>query len=398
MQSGCGSHWKCGRTLHCHAHLDTFYVNEMAYTLTDTRRAEYRRTTQRSNERKRLAMVEGLIEPVHPVNVPRFNPNMLMPQLPANGLRALSMFSGGGGLDLGFERAGFAHAASYEILDICGETLLHNRPDWTVHAGEGGDVRNVDWGRYRGQVDLIHGGPPCQPFSVAGHQRGAEDKRNQWPSFIKAVLAIKPRVFVAENVPGLLNPKFKEFVRETIEAPLQGEYTLHRFIMRAEEFGVPQIRKRVFIVGFRNQRDHARFIPPDATHGTDSEDARPLMTVRQALGLPPIGHDGVAPTLRSGFTGPRSCTGVVNSKASMDVWGQLQVWPNGVQSDRLKASLFPPENGHFRMSVQDCALLQGFPVEWTFKGAVYQQLGQIGNSVCPPVAYQVAVSVLKSTQ
>ncbi|MBS1941846.1 MAG: DNA cytosine methyltransferase, partial [Bacteroidetes bacterium] len=74
----------------------------MAYTLTDTRRAEYRRTTQRSNERKRLALVEGLIEPVHPVNVPRFNPNTLMPQLPANGLRALSMFSGGGGLDLGF--------------------------------------------------------------------------------------------------------------------------------------------------------------------------------------------------------------------------------------------------------------------------------------------------------
>lgn len=371
----------------------------MAYTLTDTRRAEYRRTTQRSNERKRLALVEGLIEPVHPVNVPRFNPNTLMPQLPANGLRALSLFSGGGGLDLGFERAGFTHVASYEILGICGETLLHNRPDWAVHAGSDGDVRKVDWGRYRGQVDLIHGGPPCQPFSVAGHQRGAEDERNQWPSFIKAVLAIKPRVFVAENVPGLLNPKFREFVRETIELPLRGEYTLHRFIMRAEEFGVPQIRKRVFIVGFRNGQDHDCFAPPSATHTSDldnRDELNPITTVREALGLPPIEHDGVAPTLRSGFTGPRSCTGVVNSKASMQVWGDLQVWPNGVQGDRVKASLFPPENGHFRMSVQDCSLLQGFPPEWEFKGAVYQQLGQIGNSVCPPVAYQVAASILNS--
>ena len=180
----------------------------MAYTISDTRRAECRRTTQRSNERKRMALVEGLIEPVHPVNTPRFAPTMLMPQLPANGLRALSLFSGGGGLDLGFERAGFAHTAAYEILDICGETLLHNRPDWNVFAGAEGDVQRAVWEQYRGQVDLLHGGPPCQPFSIAGHQSGAEDERNMWPSFIKAVLAIRPRVFVAENVPGLLNPKF----------------------------------------------------------------------------------------------------------------------------------------------------------------------------------------------
>lgn len=370
----------------------------MAYTLTLERRAEYRRTTQRSNARKRLALVEGALEPVHPVNVPRFDPGELMPVLPPNGMRALSMFSGGGGLDLGFERAGFAHAASYEILDICGVTLLHNRPDWNVYAGRmKGDVQQVDWAQYRDQVDLIHGGPPCQPFSVAGHQRGAEDERNMWPSFIKAVLAIRPRVFVAENVPGLLNPKFSEFVKQTIELPLRGHYHLHRFIMQAEQFGVPQIRKRVFIVGFRDIEDHACFVLPTPTHTVlpDPDGAlSTCITVREALGLPEIGVDGIAPTLRSGFTGPRSCTGVVNSKASLEAWGRMQVWPNGVQSDRVKASLFPPENGHFRLSVQDCALLQGFPAEWEFKGAVYQQLGQIGNSVAPPVAYHVARSIL----
>lgn len=374
----------------------------MPYTLTPTRRAEYRRTTQRSNERKRLALVEGALEPVHPVNVPRFDPNVLMPRLDANGLRVLSMFSGGGGLDLGFDRAGFAHVASYEILGICGETLLQNRPDWNVFTGpDEGDVQRVDWAQYQGEVDLLHGGPPCQPFSIAGHQRGAEDERNMWPSFIRAVLAIRPRVFVAENVPGLLNPKFKDFVKETIEDPLAGHYRLHRFIMQAERFGVPQIRKRVFIVGFRDEADHARYAPPAPTHTVTPDltgALSPCITVRDALGLPDIGYDGVAPTLRSGFTGPRSCTGVVNSKASMDAWGKLQVWPNGVQMDRTKASLFPPENGHFRMSVQDCALLQGFPAEWTFKGAVYQQLGQIGNSVCPPVAYHVARSILDALE
>ncbi len=321
-----------------------------------------------------------------------------MPVQPSNGLRALSMFSGGGGLDLGFERAGFEHVASYEILDICGLTLLHNRPHWSVFAGRfEGDVQQVDWARYHGQVDIIHGGPPCQPFSIAGHQRGSEDERNMWPSFIKAVLAIRPRVFVAENVPGLLNPKFKDFVRQTIEKPLQGKYHLHRFIMQAEQFGVPQIRKRVFIVGFQNPAEHARFQPPVPTHSVVPDLKNALstcITVREALGLPDIGVDGIAPTLRSGFTGPRSCTGVVNSKASLEAWSRMQVWPNGVQSDRVKASLFPPENGHFRMSVQDCALLQGFPSSWEFKGAVYQQLGQIGNSVAPPVAYHVARSIL----
>lgn len=369
----------------------------MSYTLTHERRAEYRRTTQRSNERKRLALVDGALEPVHPVNTPRFDPKELMPQIAPHGLRALSMFTGGGGLDLGFERAGFTHAAAYEILDICGETLAHNRPDWNVFAGAEGDVRKVDWRQYRSEVDLLHGGPPCQPFSVAGHQRGEEDERNMWPSFIKAVLAIRPRVFVAENVPGLLNPKFKDFVEQVIEAPLKGSYKLHRFIMQADRFGVPQTRKRVLIIGFRNATDHARYVPPAPTHTTEPElmdELSRCIGVREALGLPDIGMDGIAPTLRSGFTGPRSCTGVVNSKASMVTWGKLEVWPNGVQRERELASNFPPENGHFRMSVQDCALLQGFPADWTFKGAVYQQLGQIGNSVCPPVAYHVARSIL----
>lgn len=369
----------------------------MSYTLTLERRAEYRRTTQRSNERKRLAMADGGLEPVHPVNLPRFDPNVLMPQLALNGLRTLSMFTGGGGLDLGFERAGFAHAAAYEILDICGETLAHNRPEWNVFSGSDGDVRKVDWKQYRGNVDLLHGGPPCQPFSVAGHQRGEEDERNMWPSFIKAVLAIRPRVFVAENVPGLLNPKFKDFVGQVIETPLEGKYRLHRFLMHADRFGVPQIRKRVFIVGFRDAVDHPRFVPPAPTHTQEPEllnELDRLVGVREALGLSDIGVDGIAPTLRSGFTGPRSCTGVVNSKDSLVTWGKLGVWPNGVQRDRQLASNFPPENGDFRMSVQDCGLLQGFPADWEFKGAVYQQLGQIGNSVCPPVAYHVARSIL----
>jgi DNA (cytosine-5)-methyltransferase 1 len=100
--------------------------------------------------------------------------------------------------------------------------------------------------------------------------------------------------------------------------------------------------------------------------------------------------------LRSGFTGPRKTTGVVNSKASLRIWTALEIWPHGVQSSSAMARAFFPENGHVRLTVGDCALLQGFPADWRFAGAVYQALGQIGNSVCPPVAYRVALNVARA--
>ncbi len=85
---------------------------------------------------------------------------------------------------------------------------------------------------------------------------------------------------------------------------------------------------------------------------------------------------------------------VLNSTAGQKAWGDMLIWPNGVQADRNKASAFPAKNGHFRLSVQDVGQIQGFPESWKFAGAVYQILGQIGNSVSPPVAYQVALSVV----
>lgn len=370
----------------------------MAYTLTPERRQWYRERSIRSQQRK-LALLNCSDPPSSPIHVPQFDAAALMPQSPPNGLTTVSLFSGGGGLDLGFERAGFHHVASIEILDVCGQTLRSNRPGWRVlSGGNDGDVQNVDWSVFRG-VDVVHGGPPCQPFSVAGRQEGANDPRNMWPAFVRCVMSVKPRAFVAENVPGLLDRKFTSFVSRYILGPLGEEYRISMFSLSAHEFGVPQARRRVFLVGFRSQGDGRRFEPPAPTHGEGGSllaDLLPLNTARASLGLPEIGFDAVAPTLRSGFTGPRNTTGVVNSKASLAVWHQLRIWPNGVQPTRETAAAYPPENGHQRLSIADCALLQGFPSEWRFKGAVYQALGQIGNSVCPPVAYATARTVARA--
>lgn len=370
----------------------------MPYELTDEQRDRYRATSIRSQARKQ-AMLRGHSEEAPTSGTQlgeRLDPNDLMPQLDSNELTSLSLFAGGGGLDLGFERAGFDHRASFEILDICGQTLRANRPTWDIRSGlDAGDVRAAAFSLFRG-VDVVHGGPPCQPFSIAGKQAGADDPRNMWPDFVRCVLQTRPRAFIAENVPGMLDRKFESFISENIIAPLDGSYTIFKFKLAAHDFGVPQARRRVFFVGFRAARDAARWVQPAPTHGDVDTLFGPILprnTARKSLGLPDTGYDVVAPTLRSGFTGPRNTTGVLNSKASLTVWNELHVWPNGVQPTRSMAATYTPENGHFRMSVDDCALLQGFPVDWRFSGAVYQVLGQIGNSVCPPVAYAVARQV-----
>lgn len=384
-------------------------ASKKAYHLTTEQRDTYRNISQESFRLKKRASL-GLLSRVHSVNTPQLEPNDFMPQLKSNNLTTLSLFSGGGGLDLGFDKAGYIHQGSYEIIPICGETLKNNRPNWTIHSGyEKGDVTRIKWQDNISSIDVIHGGPPCQPFSIAGQQEGQNDDRNMWSEFIRAINIIKSKSFVAENVLGLLNPKFRGFIQEHILDKLP-DYHILMFELNAAHFGVPQIRRRLFFVGFRTLADFKHFKIPQPTHiSADLERTRfdnvfrtddlfensipKTMGVRKALGLPDIGYDSLAPTLRSAFTGKRNTTSVLNSSAGQKAWGDIGIWPNGVQANRDKASAFPAKNEHFRLSVQDCALLQGFPKDWRFAGAVYQVLGQIGNSVAPPVAYQIAKAV-----
>ncbi|MGB3240729.1 MAG: DNA (cytosine-5-)-methyltransferase [Geitlerinemataceae cyanobacterium] len=390
---------------------------DRGWNLTEAEREVYRQRSQASSQAKAKALRGEGQPPIHPINLPKLKPDALMPQLDGNGLRVLSLFSGGGGLDLGFDRAGFSHVASYEIIPEAGETLRQNRPDWTIFSGELGDVKKVDWRSYRGLVDLIQGGPPCQPFSVAGRQSGQDDSRDMFPEFIRAVLEIEPLAFVAENVTALVGKKFSRYVRDIIESPLSKKYHLQSFILNAPDFGIPQIRKRVFFVGFRDRQLWQNYQPPLPNHtwqhfsnrskddsvqldifsGIQPVESLPYcLGVREALGLPNLGFDALSPTIRSGLTGPRHTTSILNSVSAKKVWDKLQIWPNGVAKDREKAHLFVAKNGHFRLSVEDCSIIQGFPESWNIGGAVYMALGQIGNAVPPPMAYQVAVSIARA--
>ena len=371
--------------------------------LSEEKREFFRQRSRRSREAKVRALERDIAD-AQPIYLPTLDPEDLMPRVAPHLLPALSLFSGGGGLDLGFERAGFAHVASFDTLEAAGETLRANRPQWRVHSGAQGDVRAADWRPFRGELAVLHGGPPCQPFSVAGRQRGQEDARNMLPEFLRAVQEAEPLAFVCENVPALAGPKFAPYLRERFLEPLSRRYRVTHFKLSAHDFGVPQLRHRVFFVGFRRARHADRFAPPAATHRADhlasslqpavtADALRETMGTRESLGLPDIDVDGLAPTMRSTLTGPRHTTSILSSVSAQRSWAALGIWPNGVAKSRAAAARFPTENGHRRLAVADCALLQGFPSWWQFHGAVYMSLGQIGNSVAPPVAYRVALSV-----
>ncbi|WP_176400260.1 DNA cytosine methyltransferase [Sphingobium sp. Z007] len=371
------------------------------WELTEQERATFRATTIASQQAKRRAASGDCSECKHPVYNPRLNPLDLMPQLVGNGLSALSLFSGGGGMDIGFDRAGFNHVASYEIMEGAASVLSAAHPEWAVYGGDSGDVRGVDWSKYRGKIDVLHGGPPCQPFSNAGRQNGASDVRDMIPEFVRAVLAIRPRAFVCENVSGLATKKFKNYIESTIIEPLKRQYVIRQFILNAADFGVPQARRRVLFVGFADQGEAAQFDIPTPTHRHYRSTGFPhnlpaTMGVREALGLPDIGFDALSPTLRSGLTGPRHTTSVLSSVSALKQWNRLGVWPNGVAADRAAASAYVAKNGHFRLSLQDCLVLQGFPGDWPVERPVYFALGLIGNSVAPPMAYNLANSISRA--
>lgn len=384
--------------------------------LSESERAIFRGRSQASHAAKVLATNGNGPAPLHSINIPKLDINSLMPQKRRNGITTLSLFSGGGGLDLGFDRAGFEHLASYEVLSAATQTLLLNRPKWTVHAGAGGDVREIEWSRLMGQVDVLHGGPPCQPFSNAGRQKGAEDGRDLFPEFVRAVLGVRPKVFLAENVGALAGKKFEKYIEESILRPLKKNYAITVFTLRAESFGVPQLRKRLFFVGQRRDAHLPSYVPPQITHefervelanrpvsqqGSLFSPSEPViklrrcMGVREALGLPHIGYDNLSPTIRCTLTGPRHTTSILSSVSALHAWNRLGIWPNGVAPTREQARNFVAANGNFRLSVADCALLQGFPESWKFVGAVYMALGQVGNSVAPPVAYNIALSIAR---
>lgn len=310
-----------------------------------------------------------------------------------NGFSSLEICAGAGGQALGLEMAGFQHKLLVEYeRDYC-KTIKYNRPGWNVLCG---DVRDFSGKKYKGQIDLLSGGVPCPPFSIAGKQLGRDDERDLFPEMLRLVGEINPKAVMIENVRGLLDPKFASY-RENILATLDNlGYNTHIKLLQASDFGVSQLRPRVVIVGFRKDLEDTFEYPaprlcPSVSVGNLLSD---LMGANLWSGLSEwkAKANKIAPTLVGGSKkhgGPD--LGPTRAKRE---WEALGVDGKGVANEAPAKDFV----GLPRLTVRMLARIQGFPDDWDFGIKKTLACRMIGNAFPPPVAEAIGKQIIKTLQ
>ncbi|MGF1530843.1 MAG: DNA cytosine methyltransferase [Puniceicoccaceae bacterium] len=305
-------------------------------------------------------------------------------------MTAVELCAGAGGQALGLEQAGFHHTALVEIDPNCCYTLRNNRREWNVLEQ---DLREFDGRPYKG-VDLLAGGLPCPPFSVAGKQLGGADERNLFPEGIRLVNEIRPRAVMIENVRGILDAVFEDY-RRYISGEIESlGYRTDWRLLNASDYGVPQLRPRVVFVALRKDINGgfpwpAPSLLPPATVGETLYDLISANGWRMADDWR-IRADQVAPTIVGGSKkhgGPD--LGPTRAKRA---WASIGVDGMGIANE-------PPHPdfvGMPRLTVRMAARIQGFPDDWKFSGSKTASYRQVGNAFPPPVAAAVASGIYKS--
>ena len=303
-------------------------------------------------------------------------------------MASVEICAGAGGQSLGLERAGFEHEALVEIDDACCATLRVNRPQWNVIHG---DVTKFDGRPYRG-VDLLAGGVPCPPFSVAGKQLGAKDERDLFPEALRLTDEIRPRAVMLENVRGFLDPSFEGYRKDLFQRFRNLGYKTDIKLFQASDHGVPQLRPRIVIVALRaDDADHFRWpekLPmPAPTVGDTLLDLMAANGWRHAEKWA-AGAQSIAPTIVGGSKkhgGPD-----LGPSRARKAWAELGV-EGGTIAEHAPDRGF---TGNPRLTVRMVARIQGFPDEWHFTGRKTAAYRQVGNAFPPPVAEAVGNSIM----
>ena len=383
-------------------------------------------------------------------------------------MRSVELFAGAGGLAIGMSNAGFEHAAVVEWDHDACETFRENQrhrirsvEEWPLYEC---DIKKFDYDNLR-DVVVVSGGPPCQPFSLGGKHRGHMDRRDMFPEAVRAVRELKPKAFIFENVKGLIRETFSDYF-EYIQLQLthpsftrrkpeswkehrarlekhhtsrqdRTEYNVVFRLLNAANYGVPQRRERVFIVGFRSDLAVEWSFP----EGCCSEDAllrsqwiagdywdrhevpksqRPQLSERQAARVERLRSDylfnacklpwlTVRDTIgdlpdpekkpRNGIAnhtfnpGARSYSGHTGSPLDEPA-KTLKAGDHGVPGGENMLARFDGSIRYF--TVREAARLQTFPDDYTFRGAWTEAMRQLGNAVPVHLAETVARSVAET--
>lgn len=369
-------------------------------------------------------------------------------------LSAIELFAGGGGLMLGTALAGFDHQAAAEWEANCCRTLRLNEDNGFPLLDNARiieeDVRKIDWGFADSDLDLLAGGPPCQPFSLGGLARAALDPRDMFPAYTKVLAELKPKAFIVENVKGLTRQSFHEYyeyILLRLQHPLVAahedeswkdhaarlareqtagihdelRYELVPTVVDAADYGVAQHRHRVVIVGFRSDIE-AKWAFPQPTHSGAALAAaqatkdywevrgvperlrkpfssrlgdpslRPWRTVRDALAGLPEPTTRPSPfvdnhVLREGARAYPGHTGSPIDEPSKALKAGVHGVPGGENMLRY------PDGRVRYYTTREAARIQGFPDGYVFSGSWGGTLRQIGNAVPVELARTVASSV-----
>ena len=304
-------------------------------------------------------------------------------------LTCLEICAGAGGQSRGLELAGFGHAVALEIDSDAVETLRHNRPEWYVVED---DVRNLDGAQYHG-VDLLAGGVPCPPFSVAGGQLGAADEGDLFPEALRLVREAGPAAVMLENVKGLAERKFSDYRQAVIDELERLGYEIYWQVLNACEYGVPQLRPRFVLVAIkRRYATHFTWPTPTSTPPTVGQVLYPLMAANGWPGAAAwaMGADSIAPTIVGGshkHGGPD--LGPTRARAE---WRRFGVEGRSIAEDAPPADA--PTDGYLpRLTCEMVARIQGFDADWVFTGRKTAKYRQIGNAFPPPVAQAIGSQI-----
>ena len=304
-------------------------------------------------------------------------------------LTVVEICAGAGGQALGLEQAGFSHAAAVEIDPDACSTLRANRPGWKVIED---DVANVDGHAFAG-VDLLAGGVPCPPFSIAGKQLGSDDERDLFPQALRLAAEMRPRAVLLENVRGLAAARFDSYRAQVISRLAALGFRAWWQLIHASEHGVPQLRPRFVLVAIAEPWA-GRFRWPEPLPPPQPTVGGTLADLMGSAGWP--GAAGwarraarIAPTIVGGSKkhgGPD--LGPTRARAA---WRELGVDGLGI-ADSPPGPAFPPD-ALPRLTVAMVARLQGFPADWQFCGRKTAAYRQVGNAFPPPAARALGTTV-----
>lgn len=324
-------------------------------------------------------------------------------------MKLISLFSGCGGLDLGFERAGFEIPVANEFDKAIYETYKANHPNTKLIEG---DIRSLREDDFPDKVDGIIGGPPCQSWSEAGSLRGIDDERGKlFYDYVRILRKKQPKFFLAENVSGMLANRHSEAVKNILSLFQECGYDVSMTLVNAKDYGVAQERKRVFYIGFRSDLK-VKFHFPE---GSTQEDIKKL-TLRDIIwdlqetavpSAPKNKHNPDAINNNEYFTGAYSP--IFMSRNRVKSWDEqaFTVQASGRQCQlhpqAPKMIKFGPNDCRFvagkeslyrRMTIREVARIQGFPDAFQF---IYTDTNDaykmIGNAVPVNLAYEVAVAI-----